>query len=465
MRLKSILAGTAIATLALLGEARAPFTLSFSHQAEAAVNVSFSLFYDRLGDHGDWVRYRDAYVFIPKVGPGWQPYTLGHWVYADRYGWTWVSDEPFGWATYHYGRWGYSEDIGWYWVPGRKWAPAWVSWRRSKDYVVWAPLPPSRRGTADVAVSVRPRDIPDFYWVAVPAPRFLEPDLHVSIVTGDRDVRQVVRRTKYVGTPRVTNNTVVNTVLDVNVISRETGRKVPRVAVQATDNPQDAKATADQVTVYQGEIMPDDTAKPKDVRDVTKVKKVKRGAKPADTATTPPEGTATEPATNAPGSTNAPAAGTATQPAPATQAPPASTGTGQPAVKPKTTTGTTPETPPAGGQAEVPPTKPKTKAGEEQGKTGAAPTTSQPETTTPPAASQQEVTPTDQKKRKKPQDTTQQGQGTTPSGAASAPAAPEGKAEDQNAGGQVKPTQKPKAGKKNQEACDPTTNPDCKPAQ
>ena len=211
MKLRTILAGTAVASLALFGGAAAPVGLPFTAPAEAAVNVSLSVFYDGLADHGDWVRYHDAYVFIPAdVGPDWKPYTIGHWVYADRYGWTWASEEPFGWATYHYGRWGYSEDIGWYWVPGRKWAPAWVSWRRSRDYVVWAPLPPSRHDGADVSVEINVRDVPDFYWVAVPARQFLAPDLRVVVVTGDRDMRQVVRHTKFIGTPRVTNNIVIN---------------------------------------------------------------------------------------------------------------------------------------------------------------------------------------------------------------------------------------------------------------
>jgi uncharacterized protein YraI len=37
-----------------------------------------------------------------------RPYTVGRWVFTDRYGWMWASSEPFGWATYHYGRWGFS---------------------------------------------------------------------------------------------------------------------------------------------------------------------------------------------------------------------------------------------------------------------------------------------------------------------------------------------------------------------
>jgi len=128
MNLRTILAGTAIATLALVSDVGAPLGLQPVTKAEAAVNVNISLFYDELGNDGDWVNYRGGYVFIPAdVSPDWRPYTLGHWIYTRRYGWTWVSEESFGWATYHYGRWGYADDIGWYWVPGTRWAPAWVS--------------------------------------------------------------------------------------------------------------------------------------------------------------------------------------------------------------------------------------------------------------------------------------------------------------------------------------------------
>jgi len=125
MKLRSMLTGTALAALALTTDAGATFGIQFTQRAEATVNIGFSVFYDGLADHGDWVRYNDNYVFIPReVDDDWRPYTRGHWVFAERYGWTWASAEPFGWATYHYGRWGYAYNIGWYWVPGKRWAPA-----------------------------------------------------------------------------------------------------------------------------------------------------------------------------------------------------------------------------------------------------------------------------------------------------------------------------------------------------
>jgi hypothetical protein len=118
-----------------------------AEDAAAATTVqqqTLDFFYEALDPHGEWVEVeRYGYCWQPRGGDkaGWRPYQDGHWVYTD-YGWTWDSQEPFGWATYHYGRWARVQRLGWVWVPGSEWAPAWVSWRRSDQYVGWAPLPP-----------------------------------------------------------------------------------------------------------------------------------------------------------------------------------------------------------------------------------------------------------------------------------------------------------------------------------
>jgi hypothetical protein len=108
---------------------------------------SYDMFYTKLERYGDWRETSDyGYVWQPREAQSrtWRPYTNGHWVYSDA-GWTWVSEEPFGWAAYHYGRWVRLRNVGWVWVPGDEWAPAWVSWRTSNEYVGWAPLPPEAR--------------------------------------------------------------------------------------------------------------------------------------------------------------------------------------------------------------------------------------------------------------------------------------------------------------------------------
>jgi hypothetical protein len=72
-----------------------------------------------LDDNGAWTQNADyGPVWFPSgVAVGWAPYSLGHWIWIDPWGWTWVDDEPWGWAPFHYGRWAL---IGgaWGWCPG-----------------------------------------------------------------------------------------------------------------------------------------------------------------------------------------------------------------------------------------------------------------------------------------------------------------------------------------------------------
>ena len=150
--LKSLLAGLVFAAffaapgLPLPGADR----LGLTGTAAAQDTIDIDTFYDELSPYGQWVWHpRFGYVWLPEnVSANWRPYTVGRWTYTDEYGWYWDSYEPFAWAVYHYGRWGYDQDYGWFWVPGDTWAPAWVPWRYSDDYVGWAPVGPGRTGYA-----------------------------------------------------------------------------------------------------------------------------------------------------------------------------------------------------------------------------------------------------------------------------------------------------------------------------
>jgi hypothetical protein len=123
--------------------------------ADARVQVSFDFFYESLSPYGEWVSAGDyGPVWHPAgVDDDWTPYSDGYWAYTDA-GWTWVSYEDWGGITYHYGRWVRVGGYGWCWVPDYEWGPAWVSWRRSDDYVGWAPLPPEARWTRDTGFSI-----------------------------------------------------------------------------------------------------------------------------------------------------------------------------------------------------------------------------------------------------------------------------------------------------------------------
>ena len=111
----------------------------------------YSIFYERLAPYGRWMEVNGyGYCWRPTITASrWRPYVDGNWAWSSM-GWTWQSNEPFGWATYHYGRWVNLSRHGWVWVPGSEWSPGWVSWRQSRDYVGWAPLPPETGACRDV---------------------------------------------------------------------------------------------------------------------------------------------------------------------------------------------------------------------------------------------------------------------------------------------------------------------------
>ncbi len=244
--------------------------------------VDTAVFYDRLSPYGNWTWLQGQYVWVPSwVDQSWRPYTRGRWVYTDR-GWTWVSNEPFGWATYHYGRWGFSKRVGWFWVPGRRWAPAWVSWRSSDDYLAWAPLPPA----ADEGASINVTDdtpVPDYYWQVVPSHEFQSDDLSQRIVR-DRDrSRPIIERAQPLGNVTVINNVIVNNNVTVNYVEEKTQQKVVIRRIERGNDPKDgSRVEADAVEIFQpaAEEKPKDVAppKPKNIEEVAKESQTKEQA-------------------------------------------------------------------------------------------------------------------------------------------------------------------------------------------
>jgi hypothetical protein len=285
MRLKLLLhTSLALAGLTFAAPQLSVSSIMISPAAAAIeVEVGTDQFYDELSPYGDWVWYRGGYVFVPgDVDDRWRPYAVGRWAYTDDYGWMWISDEPFGWATYHYGRWGYGDDLGWYWVPGRVWAPAWVSWRRGPDYVVWAPLPPTFGDDyydeeSDEDYQVADDDIPDNYWNAVPAASFLVANLAALIYADDDEDDGYYRRryiddTEYLGPVRYRNRMVYNNGLDASFIEKETNQKVRRYKVRETDDFRRAgKRDGDEIEIYDRKVKSRPDAKPMKIKNVEEV--------------------------------------------------------------------------------------------------------------------------------------------------------------------------------------------------
>jgi hypothetical protein len=182
---------------------------------ESAPSGGYSTFYTKLEPHGAWLESADyGYVWQPREAESsrsWRPYTNGRWVYTDA-GWTWISEEPFGWATYHYGRWTRLRGIGWVWVPGNEWAPAWVSWRKSNDYVGWAPLPPEARFDRSTGIhnwSDNYYDIGPDQYSFVASREFGAQRVESAIVPPERNLT-IVNQTTNVTNITYTNTTIVN---------------------------------------------------------------------------------------------------------------------------------------------------------------------------------------------------------------------------------------------------------------
>jgi hypothetical protein len=202
-------------------------------QTNETSGASYDLFYDRLQSDGQW--FNDATygsVWQPKIASTdqqWRPYTDGRWVYTDR-GWTWISNENFGWAAYHYGRWARLSERGWVWVPGSTWAPAWVSWRQSDDYVGWAPLPPETEseqdlkieGWADTYYNIGPGS-----YVFLKTTDLANPSYHGLIVSSQDDL-EIISRTKNVTNIYYGKTGVIDNGPDYDRLVRDANVKIDR---------------------------------------------------------------------------------------------------------------------------------------------------------------------------------------------------------------------------------------------
>jgi hypothetical protein len=177
-------------------------------KAEAqGVSVSVE-FRTALEPHGRWHRHdRFGEVWIPaKRDRDWRPYTRGHWVYTEDWGWYWIAaneESEWGWVTYHYGRWYRDREAGWVWIPGNEWGPAWVSWRRGNEEVGWAALPPDDviveyEDEPEVWIFVRARDV-----IAPSIVRVVLPRNRVTVLVRET---VVVNRTRFVSGARVAAN-------------------------------------------------------------------------------------------------------------------------------------------------------------------------------------------------------------------------------------------------------------------
>jgi hypothetical protein len=206
----------AVAVVLLAGVAARP----------ARAEVSFDFAYSNLSQHGSWlVSGQYGRVWQPReYTRDWNPYYDGHWVDTDM-GWTWVSDYEWGSLPYHYGTWVSDPRYGWVWIPGEVWAPSWVVFRTSPEYIGWAPVPPG----FSVGVSIEFGAPSSFIFVS--SRDFMAPRLRTAIIPAAR-TNVFINNTTVINNIVIQNNVVINRGPDVRIIERAIGRPVQRQQIE-----------------------------------------------------------------------------------------------------------------------------------------------------------------------------------------------------------------------------------------
>jgi hypothetical protein len=192
----------------------------------ARADVSFDFAYSNLSQHGSWlVSAQYGRVWQPReYNHEWNPYYDGHWVDTDM-GWTWVSDYEWGSLPYHYGTWVQDPRSGWVWIPGQVWAPSWVVFRTTPDYIGWAPVPPG----FSVGVSMEFGAPSSFIYVS--SRNFLAPRLRTQIIPANQ-TNVFINNTTIVNNIAVQNNVVINRGPDVRTIERATGTTIRQQPIE-----------------------------------------------------------------------------------------------------------------------------------------------------------------------------------------------------------------------------------------
>jgi hypothetical protein len=136
-----LIAGLALPATALL-PVNTPLATTQAHAAGPTTVAEFKSVLAAYGKWGTHDKYGD--IWVPTVTPpGWHPYPACQWV-DTKQGWYFNDNTPWGAIVHHYGRWSHDEQIGWFWVPDQEWSPGWVVWRKSDQWIGWAPMPPEQ---------------------------------------------------------------------------------------------------------------------------------------------------------------------------------------------------------------------------------------------------------------------------------------------------------------------------------
>ncbi len=211
----------------------------------------YLMFYEDLLPYGEWFEAEPGMLVWRPFGvyDGWRPYSHGRWVWT-RYGWYWVSNEPFGWAVFHYGRWSVHPRYGWVWHPGRVWGPAWVEWRYGDSYVGWAPLPPYAVFHVSFGVRfTRHWVAPVDSWCFVTYSSFGGPIYRDRLLPDER-IHRIIGTTRRGPTASIERDGIVNRGVDREMVERRGSIRVERYEIAGSRNDRRESIREGRIEVY-----------------------------------------------------------------------------------------------------------------------------------------------------------------------------------------------------------------------
>lgn len=220
----------------------------------AAQEMTIEYFYDKLSPYGHWAEMDElGWVWQPaSIGTDWRPYSDGSWVYTNE-GWSFNCSAPWSWAAYHYGRWSFQGTYGWVWVPGTEWAPAWVAWRKSEQYIGWAALPPAIQWTPENGLGTQlanwNSEIDLSGWCFVEPKYFTETNLPDYLQSPSSN-QNLFNETRDITNYTLENNHIVDHAVSVNDVEQYTQKKVTAYRITEINTlPQSS------TTIHQNQIM------------------------------------------------------------------------------------------------------------------------------------------------------------------------------------------------------------------
>ncbi len=210
---------------------------AFTTEAKRFNNMS-SYFYSELAPYGQWIEIDyGVVVWQPTImQTGWAPYSMGRWVWTYD-GWYWDSYESFGYVTYHYGRWFYDDYYGWLWYPDYEWAPAWVEWRYSNNYIGWAPLHPY--ATFSISIGIHFTNVfytPYYHWHFITYNNFCHQHPYNYYVASNYRYR-VHSNTRYRTNYSYHNGRVQNRGIDVEYVRVRSGQNIRQREITRVRDP------------------------------------------------------------------------------------------------------------------------------------------------------------------------------------------------------------------------------------